>query len=238
MKIVRLKPGRSRWWTFTASSLFLVGLFVAGLRLGMGVFASPGQVGAAAGAENQPSGGAAVNPPVQVRDFALTNQAGAPMSLRDLRGRMVVLFFGYTHCPDVCPATLADLTQVKKLLGTAADRVSFVFVTIDSQRDTPAVVKDFLNQFDPDFIGLTGDPAALSSMAADYGAYFSIPAGQHKGDSGKDHQEEDIDANNYFVRHTSPSYVIDQQGFLRRVYFNGTPAEVIADGVRQILQQG
>jgi protein SCO1/2 len=213
----------------------LVALFLVGLRLGNLFFAPTSQV-AAVGAQDQPSGGAIVNPPFQVHDFTLTNQTGASLNLKDLRGRAIVLFFGYTHCPDVCPTTLADFTQVKKLLGAEADQIAFVFVTVDSRRDTPAVLKEYLNHFDPGFIGLTGDETTLRSMAAEYGAYFSSSADPQTDDGGKDHHEKGIDSDNYFVQHTSPAYLIDTRGFLRVVYFNRTAPEIIAQGIQHILQ--
>jgi protein SCO1 len=125
---------------------------------------------------------------------------------------------------------------VKQTLGAWAARVAFVFVSVDSQRDTPAVLKEYLSHFDPGFIGVTGDQATLGSMAAEYGAYFSIPSDQPKRDGHEDHHEEGIDSDNYFVQHTSPAYLIDPRGFLRIVYFNGTSADVIANDIRQILQ--
>jgi protein SCO1 len=232
------KPSRHvSWQKYAIVTVLLVVLFPIGLRLGNLAFALPNPAGSPASGDDKPASGAIVNPPFQVHDFALTNQAGEPMNLKALRGRAVVLFFGYTHCPDVCPTTLADFTRVKSVLGAQADRVAFVFVTVDSQRDTPGVLKDYLNHFDPAFIGLTGDGATLRSMAAEYGAYFSIPADQKKGDGDKDHHEQSIDSDNYFVQHTSPAYLIDPSGFLRVVYFNGTSAELIADGIRQILQE-
>ncbi len=237
MRILKSQTQHSPWLPHAAFSVLLVGLFLVGLRLGNLIFAPQSQVRPATGEEANPSGGAVVNPPFQVHDFTLTNQAGAPMSLKDLRGRAVVVFFGYTHCPDVCPTTLADFTQVKKLLGAEADRVAFVFVTVDSKRDTPAVLKEYLNHFDPSFIGLTSYENTLRNMAAEYGAYFSIPADQQKGDSDKDHHEEGIDSDNYFVQHTSPAYLIDPRSFLRLVYFNGTAPEIITQGIRQILQE-
>lgn len=237
MRILKSQTQHSPWLTYAVLSALAVVLFLVGLRLGNLIFAPQSQVCPAVGAQDQSSGGAVVKPPFQVRDFTLTNQAGALLSLKDLRGRAVILFFGYTHCPDVCPTTLADFTQVKKLLGARAERVAFVFVTVDSQRDTPAVLKEYLNHFDPGFIGLTGDETTLRSMAAEYGAYFSIPTDQQKGDSDKDHHVEGIDSDNYFVQHTSPAYLIDPRGFLRLVYFNGTAPEIIAQGIRQILEE-
>src|SRR5262249_27144803 len=115
---------------------------------------------------------------------------------------------------------------------------AFVFVTVDSQRDTPEVIRAFLNQFDLGFVGLTGDEGILRSMAAEYGAYFSTPADQQQHTDGdKDHHEEGGDSENYFVQHSSPAYLIDSRGFMRVVYFNGTPPEVIANGIQQILQE-
>ena len=88
----------------------------------------------------------AKNPPVPVRNFELTNQDGQPTRLSDLRGKTVMLFFGYTHCPDVCPVTIADFVQLKKKLGSNADKMAFVLVSVDGERDTPAVLKNYLTQ--------------------------------------------------------------------------------------------
>jgi protein SCO1/2 len=238
MRTLKSQPQSTSWLHYAVVSVLLVSLFLVGLRLGSVVFAPPGQAAPAVRAEDKPSGGAIVNPPFQVHDFVLSNQTGAPMSLKDLRGRAIVLFFGYTHCPDVCPTTLADFTRVKKSLGRQAERVTFVLVTVDSKRDTPAVLKDYLNLFDPSFIGLTGDETTLRSMAAEYGAYFSIAANQPNDGGGKDQHMhmESINSDNYFVQHTSPSYLIDPKGFLRVLYFNGTSPTVIAEGIGQILQ--
>ncbi len=237
MRILKSQPHHSPWLTYAVLSVLLVVLFLVGLRLGNLIFAPQSRVRPGVGPEDKSSGGAVVKPPFQVRDFTLINQAGTPMSLKDLRTRAIVLFFGYTHCPDVCPTTLADFTLAKKLLGTEADRVTFVFVTVDSKRDTPPVLKEYMNHFDPGFIGLTGDETTLRSMAAEYGAYFSSPPDSHNGDGDKDHHEEGINSDNYFVQHTSPIYLIDPGGFLRVVYFNGTVPEIIVQGIRQVLQE-
>ena len=160
------------------------------------------------------------------------------MRLSDLRGHAVLMFFGYTHCPDVCPTTLADYRLVKEALGVEADGVRFVFVSVDSARDTPAVLADYLGQFDPDFIGLTGDEATLRQMGAEYGLLFqrdTITVGHDHAD-GDDHEHaEELDSDNYFVEHTSPSFLIDSEGYLRRVYFYGTDSERIVQGIRELL---
>ncbi|MCC7451766.1 MAG: SCO family protein [Anaerolineae bacterium] len=235
MRVFKSLSGRGFWLRYTALIVLLVGLFLVGLKLGNLAFAMPPQANLAPGVGDKPLGGAVVNPPLPVHDVTLTNQSGTAMSLKELRGRAVVLFFGYTHCPDICPNTLAIFTQVKSRLGAEADRAAFVLVTVDSKRDTPPVLKAFLSHFDSGFIGLTGDESTLHQVAAEYGAYFSLPADQHMEDG--DHHEDSIDSDNYFVQHTSPAYLIDPKGFLRVVYFNGTSSEVIANGIRQILQE-
>jgi protein SCO1/2 len=217
-------------------AVIMLGLFLVGLLLGNAVFATQNQPNPAGAVQDKPSGGAVVNPPFQVRDFALSDQTGAPMSLSALRGRAVVLFFGYTHCPDVCPTTLADFTRVKKSLGAEAHRVTFVLVTVDSKRDTPAVLKEYLSHFDPGFIGLTGDETTLRSMAGEYGAYFDALASKQAANEREHHHAEGLNTSNYFVQHTSPAYLIDPKGFLHRVYFNGTAPEVITSGIQQILR--
>ena len=237
MRVLKRQPRPASWLNHAGLMILLAVFFLIGLKLSDLAFASPSRANPPAEAADKPAGGALVKPPLQVHNFALTNQGSASMSLKDLRGRAIVLFFGYTHCPDVCPNTLANFTLVKKLLGAEANSTAFVLVTVDSQRDTPAIMKEYLSRFDSGFIGLTGDAVTLRSMAAEYGAYFSVPADQPAGDAHSDHHEDGIDSANYFVQHTSPAYLIDPKGFLRVVYFNGTSPAVIADGVRQILQE-
>ena len=227
MRILRSQPQRGFWRNVIVSGVLLMSLFLIGLKLGTVAF----------GQQSQPISGAVVNPPFQVPNFVLRDQSNRLIGLNDLRGHPVVMFFGYTHCPDVCPTTLANFTQVKKLLGAEADKAIFAFVTVDGKRDTPEVLQAFLSHFDSSFLGLTGDDATLSSMAAAYGAFFSIPADKQQGNPESDHHEEDIASDNYFVQHTSPAYLIDSKGLLRMVYFYGTSAEVIAQGVQQSLQE-
>jgi len=186
-----------------------------------------------------PTGAALVEPPKLLQDFILTSHTGDPIRLSDLRGRAVLMFFGYTHCPDACPTTLADYTRIKRALGSDADEVAFVFISVDGARDTPDVLADYLNQFDSDFIGMTGDEMTLRRMGAEYGLLFqqeTISVG-HEHEEGHEHQHgQDLDDENYFVQHTSPSFLVDPEGYLRMVYFYGTQPEVIAEGIRQILQ--
>ena len=162
------------------------------------------------------------NPPKAVRDFVLTNQDGQALRLSDLRGKPVMLFFGYTHCPDVCPVTVADFVQVKKKLGDQANKVAFMMVSIDGDRDTPAVLKNYMKTFDTRFIGLTGSPDQVKSIAADFGASF------------EKQQTTDSQAS-YLMAHTSFSYLLDAQGRWRLAYPFGTATDDMARDVKTIL---
>jgi len=159
--------------------------------------------------------GSWIQSPNPAPDFVLTDQNGNPFHLSSLRGQVVVLFFGYTHCPDVCPTTLAQFRQVKAGLSNNAG-FRFVLVSVDPERDTPAVLKKYLAAFDPTFIGLTGDPAALEKVWADYGITV---------------QKTDIQsAEDYAVEHTDRVYVIDTKGNLQLTYPSGfDTAGIIAD---------
>jgi protein SCO1/2 len=227
------------------TALFFVGLKLGGTR-----------TSASAEPQKAPPGAALVSPPTQPRDFTLTDQHGQPVSLSSLRGKTVGLFFGYTHCPDVCSATLAYFTQMKRALGEQADQVAFVFITVDSQRDTPAAITTYLSAFDASFIRLSGDEALLTQVAAQFGSYFWVeekvgaekvqPTADHSahghGDSasesaahGDTPHVEDVDSDNYFVDHTSPTYLIDAAGFLRYVYFYSASPEDMTTGLRTLI---
>lgn len=145
------------------------------------------------------------------------------------------MFFGYTHCPDVCPTTLADYRRVKAVLGNSAADVAFIFISVDGERDTPDVLTRYLGNFDTEFIGMTGDEATLRQMGAEYGLMYQQETlnVRHEHKHGYDHN---LDEENYFVQHTSPSFLIDRDGYLRLVYFYGTQPQVIVEGIRQILR--
>ena len=122
---------------------------------------------------------------------------GKARSLNEFKGKVVVVFFGYTQCPDVCPTTLAELAQVKKALGPEGDKLQGVFVTIDPERDTPAQMKDYLSSFNPRLVGLTGDPAAIAAVAKEYRVYVKkVP----------------LDNGNYTMDHTALVYLMDKDG--------------------------
>jgi protein SCO1 len=121
--------------------------------------------------------------PKPIGDFHLTDNLGRPFSLHDLQGKPTLVFFGFTHCPDVCPTTLAKLAQIRKAVAVPGLRV--LFITVDPARDTPNVVGLYVHAFDPDFIGLTGDNQAITKMAADFGVAVSrvdLPGGDYTMD--------------------------------------------------------
>ncbi len=138
-----------------------------------------------------------VDPPKALTDFTLPDDNGDPLSLSDLEGKYTLLFFGYTHCPDYCPLTLAKWVKVKTTLGDQAANVNFVFISVDGERDTPEVMKRYLSRFDNSFIGLTGDDATLTQIGPDYGLYYSLNKSEGE---------------NYSVDHTTVTYLIDPQG--------------------------
>jgi protein SCO1/2 len=134
--------------------------------------------------------------PLSAPSFTLTSQAGRKVGVGDFPGKLVVVFFGYTSCPDVCPLTLSNLSRVLREMGPAADRIQVLFITVDPDRDTPERLAAYLEAFDPTFVGLTGTEEEIRSVATDFGVYF---AKHGEGPS-------------YTVDHTARTYVIDPQG--------------------------
>lgn len=155
------------------------------------------------------------------RDFALTDANGQVRRLAEFRGRAVVLFFGYTQCPDVCPTTLSAMAEVAKLLGSDAARLQVVFVTLDPERDTPALIAEYMAQFNPGFLGLRGDRTATEAVAKEFKVFYTKQAA---GKSGA-----------YTLDHTAGSYVFDPQGRLRLYIRHGAPAADIAADLRLLL---
>jgi len=167
--------------------------------------------------------GAVIEPPAQATDFTLTDQNGQPLRLSNQKGKIVLIFFGYTHCPDVCPITLSEYKKIKSLLGDKADQVSFMYITVDPERDSVEQVKAFLQNFDPTFIGLTGDRATLEPVWKAYGVY------QQKQDAGS--------AAGYLVDHSTRTYLIDPQGNWRINYPYGMEPEKIAQDLQHLLKE-
>jgi protein SCO1/2 len=154
------------------------------------------------------------------RDFQLTDHAGRRVASADFRGKAMVIFFGYTQCPDICPTTLAAMRQAMDLLGPEADRVQVLFVTVDPERDTPEVLADYVPWFDPRFRGLRGDAAQTLAVAREFRVFFSKVPAQSGG---------------YSIDHTATSYAYDPRGRLRLLIRHGETPEHIAADLRLLL---
>ncbi len=155
------------------------------------------------------------------KELALTGHDGKPRTLADFRGKAVVLFFGFTHCPDICPTTLADAAGAIKALGKDADRVQVLMVTVDPERDTPKVLAQYVPAFDPRFLGLYGDAAATQRAAKEFKIFYEK---RKAGDS-------------YSVDHSGQSYVIDAQGRLRLFVRHDRIAQDLAGDLRVLLAE-
>jgi protein SCO1/2 len=152
--------------------------------------------------------------------FSLTDQNSRTFTDKDLKGRPFLVFFGFTHCPDVCPTTLFEVSEILRKLGPDADRVGALFITVDPERDTPALMKDYLSSFDPHLSGLTGDPAAVAAVAKAYRVYFKkVP----------------LDQGGYTMDHTAIVYLMDKQGrFVAPFSLKRTTEAAAADLKKQL----
>ena len=157
------------------------------------------------------------------REFALTGHDGKPRTLADFRGKVVVLAFGFTHCPDICPTTLSELRQAKANLGGDAARMQVLFMTLDPERDTQSVLAQYVPAFDPEFLGLYGDLDATARTAKEFKVFFQKSPGQVPGA--------------YAIDHSTVSYVIDPHGRLRLVVAHNQLSTVV-DDIRTLLKGG
>ena len=156
------------------------------------------------------------------KDFQLPDQDGKLRSLKDFQGKVVVVFFGYTQCPDVCPTTMTELAQVKKLLGADGDKLQAVFITVDPERDTPAVLQAYMANFDPGFIALRGTPEQVASTAKDFKVFYKKTEGKTPTSYGMDH--------------SAASYVYDTRGQLRLYTRYGSGAQALASDIKLLLK--
>jgi len=153
------------------------------------------------------------------KGFALTDHNGKPRTLADFKGKVVVVFFGYTQCPDVCPTTLSELAGIKKALGSEAERLQVIFITLDPQRDTPELMAGFVPAFDSSFLGLWGEQAVIDKVAKDFKVFAQkVPS---------------KDSKSYTIDHTAGSYVFDDQGRIRLFVRHGQGG----DGLQKDLQR-
>jgi protein SCO1/2 len=151
--------------------------------------------------------------------FRLTNQNGGTVTEQDLKGAPFLVFFGFTHCPEVCPTTLFEVSEILRKLGPDAERVRVLFITIDPERDTPAALKDYLSSFDPHMLGLTGDPAEIAAVAKAYRAYYKkVPLEQ-----------------DYTMDHTTIVYLMDKEGRFVSPFSLKRTTEAAAADLRRYL---
>ncbi|MDL2357576.1 MAG: SCO family protein [Pseudomonadota bacterium] len=155
------------------------------------------------------------------QDFALTDHTGKARTLADFKGKVVVMFFGYTQCPDVCPTTMAELAGVMKELGPLADQVQVLFVTVDPERDTQALLAQYVPTFDQRFLGLYGDAAATAKVAKEFKVFYAKVPGKEPG--------------SYSMDHTAGSYVFDKRGKVRLFLRHGQGAAPIVHDLKQLL---
>ena len=156
------------------------------------------------------------------RDFALTDHNGQPRSIRDFQGKVVVVFFGFTQCPDVCPTSMAELAEIKKMLGTDGARLQGLFVTLDPERDTQAVLKAYMANFDPGFLALRPELDKLPQLAKDFKIFYKKVEGKTPG--------------SYSLDHSAGSYVFDTTGKVRLYSRYGSGAPALAADIRLLLK--
>ncbi len=158
------------------------------------------------------------------KDFRLTDHNGQERTLQDFRGKVVVVFFGFAQCPDVCPTSMAEMAQVKEALGADGDKFQGLFITVDPERDTEEVLKAYMAAFDPSFLALRTTPEGLAALAKDFKVYYKKVDGKT--------------ATSYTMDHSAGSYVYDPQGRLRLYVRYGSGAEALTADVRQLLKAG
>jgi protein SCO1/2 len=157
------------------------------------------------------------------KDFRLADHNGQQRSLQDFRGKVVVVFFGFAQCPDVCPTSMAELAQVKQALGPDGDKLQALFLTVDPERDTPEVLKAYMENFDPSFLALRPSPQELAAVAKDFKVYYKKVDGKTP--------------TSYTMDHSAGSYVYDPQGRLRLYVRYGAGADALLGDVRLLLKQ-
>lgn len=157
------------------------------------------------------------------RDFELTAHDGKVRKLADFQGKVVTMFFGYTQCPDVCPATLSEMVEVMRLLGDKADRVQVLFVTVDPERDTRELLAQYVPAFDARFLGLFGDAAATAKVAREFKVFYQKIAGSRP--------------DSYTMDHSAASYAFDAKGRVRLFIKHGQGAKPLADDLRRLIDE-
>lgn len=155
--------------------------------------------------------------------FSLTDHNGQPRTLADFKGKVVVIFFGFTQCPDVCPTSMVEMAEAKRLLGPDGERFQGLFVSIDPERDTPGIMREYMASFDPSFLALYAAPDALPELAKAYRIYYKKVPGPTP--------------TSYTMDHSAGSYVYDPQGRVRLYNRYGSGAQALANDIRLLLDQ-
>jgi protein SCO1 len=195
----------------TSRLMVIFTAFIAGLVLCVGVIAL---------IEGRSAGTGTVQAAAIGGPFNLIDQDGQPFSDHDLKGKTFLVFFGFTHCPDVCPTTLFEISEIMRTLGPEADRTAALFISVDPERDTPQAMKDYLSSFDPHLRGLTGDAAALAAVAKAYRVYYKkVP----------------LEGGDYTMDHTAIVYLMDKDGRFVSPFNMRRTADVAAAELRKHL---
>ena len=168
--------------------------------------------------------GGTIQPPGDAPDFSLADHNGQTFRLSQQRGKVTLLFFGFTHCPDVCPTALADMRNVRRELGGDADQVQVVLITLDPERDTPARLKQYVGMFDPSFLGLHGTPEQLAPILKDYGVSST-------------RRELPGSALKYTIDHSAFTYVIDKFGRWRELFSHAMRPEDMVSDLRYLVRE-
>ena len=155
------------------------------------------------------------------RSLAMPDQNGQPRTLADFKGKVVVVFFGYTQCPDVCPTTMVELAQVKKALGADGERVQGLFVSIDPERDTPEILKAYMASFDPSFVALRGTPEQTLAASKEFKVFYAKVPGKTEG--------------SYTMDHTAGSYILDGNGKVRLFERYGGGVDALTADLKALL---
>ena len=157
------------------------------------------------------------------KDFSLTDHNGQARTLADFQGKAVVIFFGFTQCPDVCPTSLGELAEARRLLGADGERLQGLFISIDPERDTPEIMKAYMANFDPSFLALYAAPEALPELAKSYRIYYKKVPGNTP--------------TSYTMDHSAGSYVYDAKGRIRLYHRYGSGAQALASDVKRLLSE-
>ncbi|MBP8047770.1 MAG: SCO family protein [Anaerolineales bacterium] len=166
--------------------------------------------------------GTVIQSPETSYDFTLTGGNG-DVSLSDFRGKLVLIYFGYTFCPDICPATLGNVNQALKEIGAKAEDIQLIMISLDPQRDTPEKLEQYVAHFNPTFIGITGTQEQVDTVTSLYGIFYE--------------KKEGSEATSYLIDHTATLMVIDREGYLKLVFPFGVTADEIADDLKYMLRQ-